>query len=257
MENSNHPENTEIISCPFYDDTPKEQFYGESVIDKIKKMFPNKNKHMQTLIKLYKFIFRKEEKTFINKTEEELLSEIMDASLSLEKLQTDSNFLNQYKKNNLFEEKIKRIPVFIDFAYLYYIQHIDSEAPIHKLPMTQLKYKLIMNALHIPKNDLYACFEQCIDNKFIADLRIEVPPFYLRTDMPEKEIKEKIKLIVEPLFKDILKYLLDIHKKYYTEKQADEKQAEQAEPAEQADEKQTEQAEQAETADEKQATCIN
>ena len=205
MENSNHPENTEIISCPFYDDTPKEQFYGESVIDKIKKMFPNKNKHMQTLIKLYKFIFRKEEKTFINKTEEELLSEIMDASLSLEKLQTDSNFLNQYKKNNLFEEKIKRIPVFIDFAYLYYIQHIDSEAPIHKLPMTQLKYKLIMNALHIPKNDLYACFEQCIDNKFIADLRIEVPPFYLRTDMPEKEIKEKIKLIVEPLFNDILK----------------------------------------------------
>jgi hypothetical protein len=235
---------TEIISSPFYEDKPQEQFYEEATISKIKKMFPDKNKHMQTLIKLYKYIFKKEEKSFIDKTDEDLLSEISDASLSLDNLQSKNNFLEQYKKCNLFEEKIKRIPVFIDFAYLYYIQHIDPEAPIHKLPMTLLKYKLIMSSLRIPANDLYACFEQCIENKFIIDIRNEIPPFYLRTDMPENEIKKKIKLLIEPLFKDILKYLLEIHKKYYVkhiEKQPeatppDEKQPEATPP----DEKQPE-----------------
>ena len=223
-------EESEIISCPFYDEPPQEHFYEESTIEKIKKMFPDKNKHMNTLINLYKFIFRKEKKSFINKSEEDVIKEISEASLSLDKLDSESNFLDQYKNNNLFEEKIKRIPVFIDFAYLYYIQHIDPEAPIHKLPVTPLKYKIIMSALKIPANDLYACFEQCICNKFIADVRNETPPFYLRTDMTETEIKEKIKLLIEPLFKDILKYLLDIHKKYYVKQPAEQQREVHPEP---------------------------
>jgi hypothetical protein len=213
--------NLDNETSPFFDDyneTKPEQFYTDNIAEKIKNLFPSRKIHIETLLKMYKFIFKADKKAIWEKTEAELKDDILSTSYSLDIskiLEQQLLEIKQYEKQKeLFGKRLSAIPIFIDFAYLFYVQHYDTSAPVHKLPTYLNKYKMIAYCLKAPlDNDLYACFEQCIENNFISDLRIENPPFYLRTELSEKEIKEKIELIVKPLCKDILAQLLKIYQK--------------------------------------------
>lgn len=196
----------------------QEQFYEDSVIEKLQKMFPNKVFHMKVLLKLYDFCFPKKtaKKPVFEKSVDDVIDEIHSTPISLDlgsilKEQTDA-IKDFYDENAKIGKRIATIPMFIDFAYLYYVWCYDREAPIHKLPMTILKFNLISDAMQAPNDDLNAYFAQCIENRFIRDVRIEQPPFMLRTDLSPDEIREKINMIVKPVCKEILNGLFALDK---------------------------------------------
>jgi hypothetical protein len=71
------------------------------------------------------------------------------------------------------------------------------------LPLTLFKYNIICEALSPKRDEIYELFKKCIENEFVKELRTEIPPFLVRTDLSEGQIKEKIKTIVKPLITDI------------------------------------------------------
>ncbi len=200
------------------DNPPAEQFYKESTIEQLKKMFPNKVFHMKTLMKLYSYCFPKNNiaTPIFEKTEEDALNDIQNTPISLDlgnMIQEQTDAIQKfYADEQLFTKRVANIPMFIDFAYLYYAWCYDKEAPIHRLPMSILKFNMISTALGAPDNDLNAAFAQCIENYFIRDLRIEQPPFMIRTDLTHKEVREKIDLIVKPVCREILNGLFALEK---------------------------------------------
>lgn len=187
-----------------------EQFYSESTITKLKKMFPDKLSHMKVLLTSYKFCFpsKKVNKPIVEKTEQEVLEELTNTKISLDigdMIQEQSDAIkNYYIEEKLFSKRVAEIPVFIDFAYLYYVWCYDSEAPIHKLPNSIFKFNMLSSALGVSQDKLNNAFAQCIENPFIRDLRIEKPPFTMRTDLSKDEIRKKINEIVKPVCKEIL-----------------------------------------------------
>jgi hypothetical protein len=195
----------------------EEQFYDEPTIKHIEKMFPNRKAHLDTLFRIYKFIaaaVSKKKKNIPEKTKEDVLADIMDSKYSLDMeaiaASTQKELIDNLKQNGLFHKQIAAVPVFIDFAYMYYVQHFDREAPIHKLPMFLPKYRMIMATLKAPCDDLFVSFENCIENRIIMDMRVEIPPYHLRTDLTDGEIREKLKIVVVPALKDILEMCLKL-----------------------------------------------
>jgi hypothetical protein len=184
--------------------------------DLLNEMFPNRVEHLNVLFRMYKFIFTETKKAIHEKTQDDVLDDIIKSEFVLNlgsALEDSKQELNEHMSSNkLFEKRIKAIPAFIDFAFIYYVRHFDIAAPIYKLPTFLPKYKLITNALRVDVDDLYSCFEQCIEDNFIIELRVENPPYHLRTDMSKKDIEAKINLLVKPLFKDMLDKLLTLDK---------------------------------------------
>lgn len=196
----------------------KEQFYTEQETNRISKMFENRSNHMKYLFKLYKFIApaaKQRKKAIYEKTEAEVLEDVMNTkgySLDMDSLAGNvaSEIEESMRSNELFHKQIECIPLFIDFAYMYYIRNFCDDTPVLKLPTFLPKFKLIMSMLKVPHDDLYGYFEHCIENEIIKEMRQEIPPFHLRTDLTEIEIRDKMKLLVLPMFKNILKGLLEM-----------------------------------------------
>lgn len=225
------------VSTEYFDsENDDKQAYNKKTSRNIEELFPNKKQHMNTLFKLYKFIFQKYEKTIWDKNNKDVIDDIANTSFSLNFTQLmEEQSKNAYKqlfKSKTLHKRIEAIPAYIDFAYLYYLRYLDSSAPIHKLPTTKFKYKLLMYSLGVPYNELHACFEKCIENKFLSELRVETPPFYLRTELSEAQIEEKINTVVQPLCKQLLKLIFELYRKEFpnesvsvkkTEKTEDEK----------------------------------
>ncbi len=210
------------IEIPFFSETfddtnelASEQFYEETVIEKLKKIFPDKQTHMKMLLKLYTICFPDDKPVKLPLFERPVsgvIEEIKDTAMSLDiekSIQEETDAIKQfYLEEERLKKRVNSIPVLIDFAYLYYVWLYDSTAPIHKMPMTMLKFNLISDALNSPQNALHANFKHCIENYFIRDIRIEKPPFMMRTEMSPTEIKDNINTIVKPICKEILKDLL-------------------------------------------------
>jgi hypothetical protein len=203
----------EILDDSQSDTEIKEQFYTQDKEEKTELLFTDRKKHLNILIKLYKSIF-KSAKAIWDKTQADVTNDILHSGYSLD----FSNIIETSKRDilaaqnvtKIFHKQLSFIPVFLDFAYIYYVRHFDKFAPVHKLPTFLTKYKLIMAAVKAPIDDLYVYFEQCLSNKFITELRIEIPPYHMRTMLTEDKIREKIKIHVEPLFKEILRLLIKL-----------------------------------------------
>jgi hypothetical protein len=213
---------SDVINAPieYFDlENNDDKTHNVETSRKIQELFPNKKQHMNTLFKLYKFIFQKYEKTIWDKDNKEVVDDIVNTSFSLDFTQLmeeqSKNVYKQLFKSKTLHKRIEAIPAYIDFAYLYYLRYLDSSAPIHKLPTTLFKYKLLMHSLGEPYNELQACFEKCIENKFMSELRVETPPFYLRTELSEAQIEEKINFVVQPLCKDLLKRIFELYRKEF------------------------------------------
>ncbi len=69
-----------------------------------------------------------------------------------------------------------------------------------------------MDALNTPHDDLHAYFLQCIENHYIRDIRVEHPPYMMRTELSPSEVREKIKLLIKPVAKEILNGLFKLDK---------------------------------------------
>ena len=114
-----------------------------------------------------------------------------------------------------FEKKIKSIPVFLDFCYIYYIHHFDEEAPFHKLPSGMNKYNLIISACNgwaSKYAEINKTFKQIITNKILTDFRMEnpeYPPYLLRTTLDKEEIVGNLTK-QKPLFKKLLECMMKL-----------------------------------------------
>ena len=190
-----------------------------SPVDKLKQLFPSRISHMRALINLYKYCFRKDTITKIpimEQTKMDVINDIANTPISLDigsVIQENEEAIKNFYNNEVnFNKKLSNIPIFINFAYLYYVWHYDPTAPFYKLPSTILKFNLISDALQTPKDKLHENFVQCIHDDFIRDLRIEQPPFIMRTDLTIPEIKEKINMNVAPICKEILNGLFKLNK---------------------------------------------
>ena len=188
----------------------------QTVSDKILSLFPNKKHHMRVLFRMYKFIFAENKKEIWDKSESEVVQDIQGTPFSFDfsELMNDhkSSGMSNMLKNKQLTMQLGQINIFIDFAYLYYVQYYDKNAPMYQLPTSLLRYKLLMSALRSPKDNLYNCFEFCITNEFIKDLQIKIPPFNLRTELSEAEIRHNMATIAQPVCKEILSGLLDLYR---------------------------------------------
>ena len=188
----------------------------QTVSDKILSLFPNKKHHMRVLFRMYKFIFAENKKEIWDKSESEVVQDIQGTPFSFDfsELMNDhkSSEMSNMLKNKQLTMQLGQINIFIDFAYLYYVQYYDKNAPMYQLPTSLLRYKLLMSALRSPKDNLYNCFEFCITNEFIKDLQIIIPPFNLRTELSEAEIRHNMATIVQPVCKEILSSLFELYR---------------------------------------------
>lgn len=194
------------MSSPYFEDYVEEP-EEPTIPERIKAMFPTRQNHLASIYKVYKTCFNnfKTQSAWMG-SGENLLEELLNTKISLN---IDAQASVDMAKNAIFQQEIVTasvgsIPIFLDFAYLYYVHRYDDKAPIYKLPAKLSKYDLFANALECPKDELYECFKQCIENEFISELRIETPPYMLRTELDINQIQKKIITEVEPLCKKIL-----------------------------------------------------
>lgn len=191
-------------------DFPSIDREGCTILEKLRELFPDQSTHYKKLAQIYSFCFPKEpvNKPVFEKSDEEVISEIHNTPISLdlgEVLQEQTEDTKKYYMNNeLFGRRVANIPVLIDFAYIYYIWRYDKNAPVFELPASILKFNVIASAAQVPDDKLKKYFMTCITDPFIRDLRNERPPFMMRTDMSQDEIKDKIREVVEPLCRKIL-----------------------------------------------------
>jgi hypothetical protein len=190
-----------------------------NILVSIKNMFPDRSSHLKSLVSIYRFINAvnvSSGKALYEKTKADLISDVMDASYSIdvEKMlaEHDKDTVLQLKKDRVLYKQVAAIPAFLDFAYIYYVQHYNNSAPIYKLPVFLQKLKLIMTALKAPYDKLAVCFEQCIENKTISSMRIETPPYHMRIDLTKEQIREQIRQEVLPVLKNILNLCLKLDK---------------------------------------------
>lgn len=188
------------------------------LIEKLRQLYPNKLDHMKLLVNMYKFCFTNKAKTKPNddKTINDVVDEISNTPISLNL----SNMMKEQAdeiKRQMFDEKmlpkkIATVPAFIDAAFIYYIWSYDPNAPILKLPNTVMKYKMILQAISSQPDDINTAFLECLTNPFITDMRIESPPFLMRSELTKAEIKEKLESVVKPVCKTIINGLLKLEK---------------------------------------------
>jgi len=189
----------------------------EKIIDKLRLMFPDRITHMKILIDLYKKCFTTKAKSLPNyeKSIDDVISDVMNTKINLD-LSKDiqdnvSELINQEYDKTFFSKRVQSIPVFLDFAFIYYVWNYDKHAPIHKLPSI-IKFNMIIDAISAPKDILYTSFKTCIENKHISEMRIEIPPYMLRTELSYKEVKKIVDEEIKPIFKTIINELLKMEK---------------------------------------------
>jgi hypothetical protein len=196
---------------------PKEQFYKDDVVKELKQLYKDRGHLLKTIIKMYKNISTTIKKQLWEKTERDISNDLANTKISLD---MDNIIKNSYKEmvnaqndQKQLHKKMEMLPYIINFCYIYYIHSFDDTAPFHKLPVTIFKYRMIINTLHAYGNDKYeninAIFEQIILQPLICDM-CQSPPFYMRTELSDGDIKEKFSIIIIPILKDLLNSLLKL-----------------------------------------------
>lgn len=204
---------TNIFASPYFDG---EEEPTQPVISQLKEMFPSNKQHMQILLKTYKLCFPKKinAELIFNKNEDTLLKDIKNNDYSFDFVKAveeqKAALFEHANRDKILATQLENIPVFLDFAFIYYVWYFDDQAPIHKMPSTVLKFNMITDALGVERNDLYSAFFKCVENNFIKELRIEKPPFMLRTEMTFEDVQKKL-LDINPLLKNILDALLKLN----------------------------------------------
>lgn len=183
----------------------------------IKEMFPDRESHLGRLVRIFKFIndaVSDANKPIYEKTKAEVISEVIDSEFSLDvskmlnKQQNDA--VLKIKRDKVLIKQIAAIPAFIDFAFIYYIQHYSKTIPVYKFPIFLAKLRMLLSVIKADNVELSKCFKQCIENKTIAAMRVETPPYHLRVEISKEEIRKQLKEEVLPVLKNILEHCLKL-----------------------------------------------
>ncbi len=196
-----------LLDVPYTPEIPETS--ANSTLEMLRTLFPDKQQHMQSLLKIYKLCFPKIIKPIFKKTTEDIIRDIKNSQGSSIMKEQKKALLMHANEEKILKTQIQNIPIFADFAFIYFIWCYDKDAPIHQLPLTGLRFNMIVDAIHADRN-ISQLFSKCINDSFIKDLRNEKPPFLLRTQMATPEIQEKINAVVKPLFKSILNELIKL-----------------------------------------------
>jgi len=183
---------------------------------------PDRQLHLNTIIKLYKYSFIEYQTPIWHKSKEELITEVLNTPLSFnfsEAFKKQTDVVQQHKDQERFASSLEQIPKLIDMLFLYYIWYYDNTAPFKALPRNTIKFKILSEVLNIPKDQLWENFIKCMTCPFIKELYIDVPPYILRTELTYQQINEKIHTLVKPLCKNILTDLLKLDKQKIKEVQ--------------------------------------
>lgn len=177
----------------------------------MEELYKDRKRIINTITSMYKFIFSSEKKQIWEKSANDIQDDVMSAkyNLDLDKIVKESyaDILNAESRTKLIQKKTQMIPALLDFCYVYYVKFYNGEAPFYKVPMSKLKLRFILSTLKANNETINGLFEKIIEDKFLAELRQEIPPYYLRTELSIDEIKEKLENDAKPICKQLLEQL--------------------------------------------------
>lgn len=182
----------------------------ECFVEKIpteEELFRDRPNLLQSIIKLYKYIF-------VNKPEEEPVDLPIQALNDTQPLDLDINkvlissyekIIQQKKYEKELPDRLHKIPIIIDFMFHYYISK-DAFAPVYSFPKTLLKYKLLTSVI---KKDTVVddIFTNFYNDQFIKDVLVKSPPYHIRIECTAEEIIKNIKE-QSTKFKVLLDYII-------------------------------------------------
>jgi hypothetical protein len=178
----------------------------------------NKNALSKAIIHMYKFLTSKEFKPVYDKSQTEIMEEIMETNISLDTdLGKKDNLLESFvkrcqkeseeiqKANHQFERKLRMFPAFCDYCFSYYII-LHGIIEFRHIPASLAAFEFI--TARFATKHIKEQFLTLMKESIFSDLQIEEPPYLLRTEMELKDVKEhfnnlmkKMKLLVCDLIK--------------------------------------------------------
>lgn len=187
---------------------------NDIIADKLKKMYGTRKHLLTTIIKMYKFMESEQELLSKSDIQDDVAEAKFDLNIDRFIKESYAEILNTENKNLFVNNKVKMLPAYLDFCYLYYVHSFDDNAPFYNLPKSVFKYRVINSTLHVPDEDLYAninnCFEDIINTPIISDMCREIPPYYMRTELSTDEIDIQLREVILPKCKKILSELIKI-----------------------------------------------
>lgn len=194
-------------------------------IQELKTLYQDRERLLLVMIEMYRFIFRVEPKHIWEKTEKDITDDVISAKMNLELdrmvKESYAEILNVELRNKLLSKKLSLIPVFLDYCYVYYISGLNRNAPFYRLPTTILKFRIIIRSL---KNRIVVVdnvFERILSDELMKDIRVENPPYCLRTDLSKEEITGNLHSTVKAYCKELLEQLLKMKTNHTNETSAD------------------------------------
>ena len=183
-----------------------EQFYSDTVADELKKIYKDRKNLLKTITAMYKDMFGVK-KPIAPKTND---LPINSYSLDLNSIFSEhKQYIDDTKDYiDTIMKSTSMIPSFLDFCYIYYVTHYDSDAPFHKLPSTKTKYRLIISTLQANQNPINLILEKIILDDLFREIRIESPPFHIRTELSNEEVVEQLESHIKPMCKELYESIL-------------------------------------------------
>lgn len=169
----------------------------------------NKNALSKAIIHMYKFLTSKEYKPVYDKSQTEIMEDIMETNISLDAdLGKKDNLLESFvkrcqkeseeiqKANHQFERKLRMFPAFCDYCFSYYII-IHGVLEFRHIPASLKAFEFI--TARFATKYIKDQFLSLMKDSMFCDLQIEEPPYLLRTEMELKDIKEHFNLIIRKM----------------------------------------------------------
>lgn len=201
---------------PFVEDVSDEpELTAVETSNELVKIYKTLPELLLNLIKKYKFLSTLPKKMIWEATAEDITDDVVSAKfdLNLDKAVKSqyASLLNIQKINSKFCEQLDMIGGFVEWCYIYYIHTIDKYTPFYKLPVSTLKFNLVVSALKSNTNSrdkaVNEAFLDILNNSIMARLRNK-PPIYLTGEYDLPTLKDTYTKKLIPLCKKLIESLL-------------------------------------------------
>ena len=152
-------------------------------------------------------------------TEKEIMENMLKQEISFDKAMNIPH-INVGMLNNLINDRIERIPILIDFFYVYYIHKYDKNYPIREFVRNIDKLEFIRNFVNAPNDRLFELFCSFINDQKLSDIISISPPYYIISNENPTEIRTTLVEIFYPVCHEIYNLL----KEFEPKKQSENKQ---------------------------------
>jgi hypothetical protein len=230
-EIENNDENNDE-NCPYLDGNISINnltlYNKTSLTEDFKKIIPNKIKHMNTILTIYKFIFMNY--NYINSitnnnhitNNNEVSNEFNTQSiqnLDFSKLFDEKKLNKNLNSFKVQQKKILAYKKLLDLCFSYFIWLIDNSAPFIQYTSNRMKYILITNTIQLNKftnkiiNELISkiieFFNLSYDNKFIQEL-IKNNSVYISFDYDLNDVIIKMNNELTTITKNLINNIINL-----------------------------------------------